>query len=983
MDIVPLVSSISSCVEPVSSDRHLLHQRLTQLASAVRHAKATNVESTSLITHITLVAARLISKRVELSDRERELVLETVQEALTPKTNRPLVNVHAVVVDHIGRILVPLFITPSALPEATRMLAISAWQQLVKIASVHVPEKHSTKSRQLPCTVSLRDYINDFMPSDYMSLAVCALLDNAETADDQRLRVRALETLSDLFQKNGLVDRTHIESMFPGTVSALTRISLAQLPANSQNAPKKPISVVRSQALKALEAAILVMYSGSRTSNEVHVAEEWAQQARDGPKSIVDVDATQTNGLDRLQQILWRLSSLRHNNSTVRALFSLFARVSSLECASRMPDGCVQVAVETCLAVCGSHPDLASSYLSDLKLRCSQDGDSVGARVEAILEPLLTQFERFVTNGEPQQRADVLCVISGCVKVLSQNRALPLVSPWWRSRGLSALLLSLSISLPGTSLLISEKQEPLDNVSYVLENYRTNELSHALDLFVQSMAELFTPRELGAQLLSLLFDSTDRHVEVLWMLQKVAGQAAPKDLSSMCPSAFQYCVDFCGSTADPSADTSQRSVHELMVLDVVSTLVPMIGPNVAYYMDTLLFPLLQTTTSSSPALQAQAHRVLDILAHQTSTSVSQMLHNNVDYIVEGCSQQIRSVTLHPRVFNILCGAVQLVGRDILVYMDDVVEDTLDVCERLAYEDEEIVTGALQFLEIVTRTVGDEPKQIESKGQDVDPIAAAVKAMDDAVASRMLNDLVLTDPVPELPTSTDFEPTDDVEQSDTDDTRPEGNPLAIKICLAIQSFLYADSTSHQLLALKTVHNSTNALQTTRDLLPLLNEVWPSLVNRLSQRDAHFVTLAACDVIERVCTLGSSWMRKRVKDDLWPHFERILRNTPLRMQRSECVLVKRVLRTMGKVVECVTLDEEMAWTVCLLVVRFFGTEVEPELVDLLRQMVPVYGDKVWLVLAKLGCVDSVQSNTILDIGVSSTIKPPNGICQMLGL
>ncbi|KAJ2642014.1 hypothetical protein IW137_002870, partial [Coemansia sp. RSA 1287] len=93
--------------------------------------------------------------------------------------------------------------------------------------------------------------------------------------------------------------------------------------------------------------------------------------------------------------------------------------------------------------------------------------------------------------------------------------------------------------------------------------------------------------------------------------------------------------------------------------------------------------------------------------------------------------------------------------------------------------------------------------------------------------------------------------------------------------------------------------------------------------------------------------------------------------------------RVLRTMGKVVECVPLDEGMAWTVCVLVVRFFGTEVEPELVELLQQMTVLYGDKVWLVLAKLGCVEDVQPDTILDIGVSTSIKLPNGICQMLGL
>ncbi|KAJ1728200.1 hypothetical protein LPJ61_004164 [Coemansia biformis] len=97
--------------------------------------------------------------------------------------------------------------------------------------------------------------------------------------------------------------------------------------------------------------------------------------------------------------------------------------------------------------------------------------------------------------------------------------------------------------------------------------------------------------------------------------------------------------------------------------------------------DTLLFPLLQTLTPTPPLLRSQACRALMVLAQTTqAVSIATMLRANVDYIVKGCSRQIRSVALHPHVFEVLMGAVRLVGRDILLYMDDVVEATLDSCD---------------------------------------------------------------------------------------------------------------------------------------------------------------------------------------------------------------------------------------------------------------------------------------------------------------
>ncbi|KAJ2851629.1 hypothetical protein IWW36_000952 [Coemansia brasiliensis] len=1017
MDIVPLVSAITKCVEPGSSSRNSLQTHLSQLSTSIQQLKAANVEANSLLTHITLVAVRLLSHLVKLSDCERELVLQCIKEALTPdkRKQRQLENVHAVIVDHLSRILAPLFVLENSqlggFPEPTRFLAIECWRRLVQISTVHIPETHFQRRQEQPTpgTVAFKEYVNRHLPLDYISLTVCALLDNSEMSKDQQLRLYALETLAEIMCPCQLLDDEKVVSkIFPGMASALTRIALAQLPAQLRgSAIRKPILAVRKQALQALERAVLVVYGGkpeNRLLNVSDIARSWAEQARKDIKSIMDTtDDSDAKGgeQDRFQQLLWRLAGLRHTEGIHSALFALFAQVSSEECMAKVPAGGFQVALETCLAIGGTYPDVAVNYMGSLQMRCSKNDDLTSSYVERVLDPLLEQFTRYVVDGESQQRMDVLCIVSGCVQVLGRQRALAVVSSWWRSQGLRSLLQSLSITLPGTSLLVVESQPSTDNqiiagnavdkdVGYILENYRSTELKRALNTFVQTMADLFTTHELCSQLLSVLFDCSDMQVPALWVLRLMARVADNGNLDSIYPSIFQYCVDYCNTTSE-STDPQNHATHQLMVLDVISGYVPKLGPNVVYYMDTLLFPLLQTNMASSSVLQRQAHKALDILAQQTSSTIAQMLKDNVDYIVEGCSQQIRSVSLHPQAFNILSGAVKLVGRDILVYMDDVVEDTLDVCEQLAYEDESIVASALQFLEIVTRTIAavdsGSSKAIEhvSAGskvfeQDPDPIASAIKEIEDATAAKMLEDLVLSEnTVDETPTAlTNNEP----DTFHDDDRQPQGDPLAIKIVLATQSFLYADTSAQQLLALKIVHNCVSALTDSRDLLPLLNELWPALVNRLNQQhDEFYVTLAACDVIEQVCMKGESWMRKRVKDDLWIHFRRILAEMPLRMQKSQVELMHRVLRTLKTVARYVPLDEGIAWELCVQSVRFFSTDVEEDLIAMLQDMVPVYGDKIWLVLAKLGCIAGLPPKTIPDFKLPQNVKVPSNICQVL--
>ncbi|KAJ2867620.1 hypothetical protein GGH94_000698 [Coemansia aciculifera] len=1086
MDIRAVAASVAQSLQPGSPQRRDLGRRLEQLVEATKVTKAANVEATSLLTHITLVQARVFAPGTALSDRERELALESLREALTPKRHLHLSEVHAIIVDHLSRILIPLFaVSDPVCPEPTRKLAIACWRQLATvIASVHIPQAHppphihSADLGTPPCTVTLAVYIGAYLPPDYLSLATCALLDNAELADSHQLRMAALETLCDILRADtgGILGSCNIlRPIFPGVSSALARVALAQLPPalGSKQSPggqqgstgletgmakmaisastwRKPTAAVRALAIGTLRASILALYQKSDNVSDTTIDKEeeelaagWAKRARHGIESILHEsseekeDSISASGvvpadeyLRRLRHLLWRLAGLRHTEHAAisRALLKLFSSVV-LDCKALQNTPCASVAIEACFAV-GHTRHAVPEYSDHVDRLTALCLDPVhGRAVAQLLDSVLPMFDRYILRGSETQRADVLALVAGYARVLPKTEAHALLAPWWTARGLRLLLESLAISLPGTSLLITEVSSDSSSdssrapVPFVLDAYRTAELRTALDELVRIVALVLSPAVVCAQLIAMLTapgEPAALRPAALWLLTSVAPMATREEMAAVYQPAFQYCVDYFGSSdsaptvQEPSSSLqpaklsvasdgdSDRVLQSCAVLNAISAIVPTIGSGAAYYLDLLLFPLLQISSADSPLLRDQAQRALVILAHTTgSVSIPDLLKSNIDYIVEGCSQQLRLVELHPQVFHILTSAVLLVGQDILVYLNDVVEDSLDVCEDML-DDEVVATSALQFLEVVTRTVaagrigtealieGGEAEKSPVGMADPDPIGRVLAELDDWDAQEQMAELVDFGPPEPAEEPNDNELAARSLSENKEEQEEAGSPLAIKISLVAQNFLAAETGAQQLLALKIVRNAIHALTDTRDLLPLINEVWPALVHRLDRgRDLFYVTLAACDVIEAVCRLGESWMRKRVHDDLWLHFERILREaTPMSVaQRStERDLVFRILRTMRTVVYHVPLDDPTAWDLSWLSMRFLEYEpLAPHVLDLLRAMVPVYGDKIWLILAKLGFTDSdpLQPADIPNLGIPANIKAPTSICQAIGL
>ncbi|KAJ2158927.1 hypothetical protein GGF46_003399 [Coemansia sp. RSA 552] len=963
MDTAALIGSIAQSAEaaPGTPARRDLEPRLARLRRAAEAAaQQSPAAASAALANVTLVAAQLLP-RVKLSDSEREVLLQGICSALGARQPRAI---HAAMADHLLRILASL-VAARGFPDSTRQLAVDGWRRLVaNVAAVQAGDRQVR---------TLAEYVREKAPRDYMSLVVCGLLDIAEEADSLELRILALGTLGDvLARKEWLGTRTRLEAIFPGTMSALARIALVQAPPSNPDFDsqkwRRPAPKVRTRSLQTMRLALLAMYGGEPTTFESPDAApvRWAQLAR-GESAEEPVGPDEP---PQVQRILWKVAGLRHVSELRAVLERLFATVS-LDCA-RIPRACMAMGVEACLVL---RP--GEEYLR--RLRASS------VDVGQLTEAALAQFDEHVNGTLGERRLDTLRLVSGLARALGRRTARATMGTWWQTRGLSALVASLRVALSGTALVAVDSEPNAEEC--VLDNYRTPELRAALDLFISDMCEVLGPAaELCAQVLAL--PGAAASPGALWLLAKLAALSDGLRSSTVLRPMLQLGVDRLSSENSAMTEEPSAVLPRHMAMGVLAEVVPQLGARAAYFLDSLLFPLLQTLASTSPLLRVQADYTLKLLALNTGCAgVADMVRQNVDYIVDACSRQIRLLDVRPQTFAILGSAVGLAGSEILVFMDDVVEDTLDLCE-MGERDEDTATAALHFLEAVTRTIADSHgpslPQVACVGwREEDPIVAVIREMDDADAQQQMDQMVSASmsfdaPEPETQVA--------VEEPGDEDQEVGGSPLAIKIALAVHNFLMSDSPAQQLVALKTVKNALAALQSTRDLLPLVNEVWPPLVRRITEgeREAHYVVLAACDVVESVCVLGSDWMRKRIKDDLWGRVRQLLTSLQATRgaleQRSGMNLATAVLHAMQRVVEYVPLDDPTAWDLAALAFGFYGTPAEPLAADLLRAMAPAYGDKVWLQA-------SVLSGQVAapNIGVSCSKKAsvPADICQTLGV
>ncbi|KAJ1680054.1 hypothetical protein EV182_000784 [Spiromyces aspiralis] len=463
---------------------------------------------------------------------------------------------------------------------------------------------------------------------------------------------------------------------------------------------------------------------------------------------------------ERIRQVLKMLSELRLDPDTrVRTELLNLCHLVVTECRLVLEE-CVGMAIEISLltASLAATPqrDAVIEGLRDICRRDEQVRHTVQDRFEATWS---NHFSMMINHGEDQKRRDILVVLTGYMQVISggENEGSSIVMSIWDSVIVPSLLKALHASnakeqdVPtGTVVSNMDADATAALAGLTFDAFRGDELAHVLEEFVD---ELLGPAMLGwargCQLLvSVLHNPLYREYQpqVLWLINRVVSQfsdsggdvslsmpttiaaegvGASEEIEPIAQELFEECTNALSvasappmqSPAGPAA--TPNHLQTALTLECLVKLVPIVGgQSILYLLDSLMFPLLKLAMQPSPAVRywaMQVIRTLSVACDIGSGEIAPFLVYNIDYIVQSCSIQLYHLASGAMddgeaedlsVFEVMSAMLLLGGNDMLVYMEDVIDAVLDVCESRASASgaARVLCRALDFIEVFTRRV---------------------------------------------------------------------------------------------------------------------------------------------------------------------------------------------------------------------------------------------------------------------------------------
>ncbi|KAF8329816.1 armadillo-type protein [Cantharellus anzutake] len=467
---------------------------------------------------------------------------------------------------------------------------------------------------------------------------------------------------------------------------------------------------------------------------------------------------------------------------------------------------------------------------------------------------------------------------------------------------------------------------------------------------------------------------------------------------------LQTLLDSDKKRSGPSASGPSKSimlqVHSALLLHLLAITSSVLTQKFRPLLLESLYPALHSLVSPHPFVASTAQSTLRVITSATAyTSPAHILVANFDYALNSCSLHLTRARLDIDATKVLALLVRLVGSEVVEHAGDVVEECFDrLDEYHGYN--AIVAGLVDVLGEVVRAVRTErvddkhPDSTAKRNQAIEAFDRGEQRLEGFFrwfAHRH-------DPDPLAPDEDDFGPVPQTMWGDVEDERKKGakglsedeaeeehipptaaeddSPLTPLQALTQQIisrslyFLTHPSSMIRARILSLLASSVPILRTTESsVLPSIHKAWPFVINRLSDTEPFVVTEAAGLVESLVLNVGD-FMYRRVLDDVWPRFQRML--LQLEVADSTNALTRRrggnigtrtpyssshrtyrsLLSALRAVVEGTELGDALAWDMTKLCRRFLSVHAHPEIQSIARELYIGLAqhnpDMVWLVL-----------------------------------
>ncbi|KAG5946372.1 hypothetical protein E4U60_004210 [Claviceps pazoutovae] len=369
------------------------------------------------------------------------------------------------------------------------------------------------------------------------------------------------------------------------------------------------------------------------------------------------------------------------------------------------------------------------------------------------------------------------------------------------------------------------------------------------------------------------------------------------DIGIISEDLYSYSVQVLESHVDSDPADWQL---EALALEVVAYSARSRGKAFRQHLIDVLFPVVTFLGSDNQLLQQHAIASLNSIALSCEyASVSDLIVDNVDYMVNSVSLRLNSLDVSPASMQVLMMMIRLSGPGLIPYLNDVVDSIFSALEN--YHGYTLLAENLFSVlkEIVDQASRNAKRLLTSAEQTkhnhkkmAEPVASPDDLMEELKRkeARRLRDeaeeavieAAFDKPAgqrhPTQPWKSDIRPDgeddDDQRPTSPEPEKPANSPtyeLILRITLLTQHYLTSPTPQLRRSLLELLATAAPVLAGDEDrFLPAIHAIWPVVIERL--RDSEpFISIEACHALSSLCEAAGDFLSSRFRTE-WPDWLR---------------------------------------------------------------------------------------------------------------
>ncbi|KDN66450.1 putative HEAT repeat protein [Colletotrichum sublineola] len=796
------------------------------------------------------------------------------------------------------------------LPEETELESLRALTALITVASTSAKAAEALTEEKLVPT---------------LGHTITVILECVTDGRTPAIQLEALRTLSCFY--TGIRDQAALASFLPGIVSSLTKL-LAK--------PSREKNRVLVGSIESMKQVLVQVLGDVRTRSIIArpTANDSSNTGQGGVLSPAWLNATKA----QIKLALATVLKLRvHDSQDVHeALLKLCLGLLD-ECHNSL-DNCSSVLVETAmiLSPIDQSSSIVATSLQDLAIIYPELRETV----KATCYNWITSLPRIIQSADEGKKE---AVIRNLIRGMSLVSSLQLDSSLLDESIAAALRDSVTSLVtearPGKVLdqatadaswynqdVVKAGDSSRQYQSVLLNQESQSGTRLAVLELLSKVGPASQQTKLAAEMLDYARDSTgDIQTSSFWLSFELVKSALCRSsdlddlldftsLSSPGDGAdlvFQELYSFAVLLLDSRSETSEADWKlEATALEVTSFAASRSREAFRPELIDVLYPITTFLGSSNPQLREHAITTLNILAVSCGyTSVSELIIENVDYMINSISLRLNTFDISPASTKVLIMMTRLTGPRLLPYLDDVVASVFAALdnyhgypvfvESLFSVLKEIVNQGVKSDKLLLEGRRNGPESHRKVASDLVTIDDIVQLLEkrrerEATASAVDATLGNVSGHPQTPWGSGngknkekIEDDEDAGGNEVDQERPPKTPtytLLERITGLTQHYLTSPSPTLRKSLLDLLATVSPALSGDADsFLPLVNAVWPVVVSRLYDDEA-FVIISACDALSILCTTAGDFLGSRIKTEWWDGLGRWCRRKKVEAARS---------------------------------------------------------------------------------------------------